>query len=114
MVVLMVESAEPSLRGLLSRWLIEPRAGIFVGRLSARVRDRLWKRVEASGRAKGALLVYGAQNEQGFAVRSCGDTSREPVDFEGLTLIRCPKESLTHREHYRKRGHSSRPPAAPP
>jgi CRISPR-associated protein Cas2 len=105
MVVLIVEDAKPALRGLLSRWLIEPRAGVFVGRLSARVRDRLWERVANSGKVQGALLIHGAQNEQGFAVRSCGDTSREPVDFEGLTLIRCPKESKTHREHYRKRGH---------
>ena len=57
MVVLILEDARPALRGLLSRWLIEPRAGVFVGRLSARVRDRLWKRVVTSGKVQGALLV---------------------------------------------------------
>ena len=106
MVVLIVEDAKPGLRGLLSRWLIEPRAGVFVGRLSARVRDRLWEHVQASGKVRGALLLHRAQNEQGFAIQSYGDTSRETVDFDGLTLIRRPMSGKTHREHYRKRAHS--------
>lgn len=114
MVVLIVEDAKPALRGLLSRWLIEPRAGVFVGRLSARVRDRLWERVANSGKAQGAVLVYGAQNEQGLAIRTCGDTSREAVDFEGLTLIRRPTCGKAQREHYRKRGHEQQESDAAP
>lgn len=105
MIVLIVENAKPALRGLLSRWLIQPRAGVFVGNLSARVRDKLWDMVVKSGKADGALLVHGATTEQGFRIRSWGDTSREPVDFEGLTLIRRPTDSKAHAQHYRKRGH---------
>jgi CRISPR-associated protein Cas2 len=107
MIVLIVENAKPALRGLLSRWLIQPKAGVFVGNLSARVRDRLWDLVVKSGKADGALLVHGATTEQGFRVRSWGDTSREPIDFEGLTLIRRPTDSKAHAEHYAKRGHDS-------
>ena len=108
MIVLIVENAHASLRGLLSRWLIQPRAGVFVGTLSARVRDKLWDLVTNSGKADGALLIHSAATEQGFRVRSWGDTSRQPVDFEGLTLIRRPTDSKTHAEHYRKRGYENR------
>ena len=104
MVVLVVENAKPSLRGLLSRWLIQPRAGLFVGRLSARVRDRLWEMVVESGKTDGALMLHGAQTEQGFRVRSWGETSRKPIDLDGLTLIRRPTQSKTHQRHYAKRG----------
>jgi len=108
MVILLVEKAQPALRGLLSRWMIQPRVGVFVGRLSARVRDLLWERVITSGQAGGALLIYPAATEQGFALRSWGDTEREPVDYEGLTLIRRPTQSRTHARHYAKRGRSER------
>jgi CRISPR-associated protein Cas2 len=110
--VLIVENAEPSLRGVLSRWMIQPRTGVFVGKLSARVRDRLWAKVTASKKAAGALLIYQAQTEQGFRVQSWGKTDREPVDFEGLTLIRRPTNSKEHGEHYRKRERTSEPDGA--
>jgi CRISPR-associated protein Cas2 len=108
MIVLIVENAEPSLRGTLSRWMIQPQTGVFVGKLSARVRDRLWAKVTESKKAAGALLIYQATTEQGFHVRSWGKTDREPVDFEGLTLIRRPTDSKEHAEHYRKRERTSK------
>ena len=87
MVILFLKRASPGLRGELSRWMIEPQAGVFVGNVSALVRDRLWDYVcEEAGDAS-ALMVFGAQTEQGFAVRSVGDDARRPRDFDGLTLI---------------------------
>ena len=44
MVVMIMESVPVSLRGELSRWLIEPHPGVFLGHLTAMVRDRLWER----------------------------------------------------------------------
>ena len=108
MVVLIVDNAKPSLRGLLSRWMLEPKAGVFVGRLSARVRDKLWEMVVKSGKADGALMLYGAATEQRFKIRAWGELDREPVDFEGLTLIRRRTDSLEHDRHYRKRGRARR------
>ncbi len=104
MTVLIVETGTEGLRGLLSRWLIQPRTGVFVGRLSARVREKLWEMIIQSGKAKGALMIYAAQNEQRFAIRSWGDTGREPIDFDGLALIRRPTESLDARKRYARRG----------
>jgi len=87
MVVLIVENAPASLRGELSRWMIEPRAGVFVGTVSALVRDKLWEWVARSGIEGGATLLYSSNTEQRFAVRSFGSTSRQIVEFEGLVLV---------------------------
>jgi CRISPR-associated protein Cas2 len=68
--------------------MIEPQAGVFVGNVSARVRDKLWEKVEREVKEGSAVLLFSARTEQGFAVRCHGDRSRMPVNFEGLTLIR--------------------------
>lgn len=88
MVVLILECAPTGVRGELSRWLIEPRAGVFVGKVSAMVRDRLWDMVCAKVKNGGAALLYPNPTEQGFAVRTHGERNRELEDWEGLTLVR--------------------------
>lgn len=88
---MVLERVPVSLRGELTRWLVEPRAGVFVGNVSADVRDRLWERA-CTGRGTGAgVLLHRAPTEQGFAVHVCGEPGREIVDFEGLTLVRTPQ-----------------------
>lgn len=87
MVILILNAVKPGLRGELSRWMIEPRAGVFVGHLSGRIRDRLWDKVLVEVQDGDALLIATARNEQGFEVRRHGDPARYPVDFDGLTLI---------------------------
>jgi len=86
-VIVFLRRATPGLRGELSRWMIEPQAGVFVGNVSALVRDKLWDLVCETAGGASALMIYGAQTEQGFAVRSAGDDARRPRDFDGLTLI---------------------------
>ena len=90
MVVIILENVSPSLRGELTRWLIEPRAGVFVGHISGMVRDRLWDKCCERLRDGGAVQLWSTNNEQRFAVRTAGVTRREVVDFEGLQLIRRP------------------------
>ncbi len=104
MIVLMLEKVPAGLRGELSRWMIEPRAGVFVGKLSAIVRDKLWDKAQRDARGGCGMLVYPAPTEQGFAVRTFGETSREIVDWEGLQLVRIhtktrsPRPNLTGKE----------------
>ena len=92
MTVVIVERASPGLRGQLTRWMLEVRAGVFVGTLSARVRDKLWALTRAKNPKGGSLLIYRARNEQGFIVEAHGDTSRSIIDIEGLQLVRRPLE----------------------
>lgn len=90
MVVVILERVPVSLRGELTKWLIEPRAGVFVGQISAAVRDRLWFKVCEKSQNGAATIIYNAANEQGFTIKNWGDTSRNVVDFEGLLLIQKP------------------------
>ncbi len=88
MVVLLVRSVPRGLRGELTRWLLEPRAGVFVGDVSALVRDKLWEKVCAECKEGEAILVHNTDNEQGFALRFWHVQDKEVVDYEGLWLIR--------------------------
>jgi len=89
MVVIILESVPVSLRGELTRWMLELRAGVFVGSLSAMVRDKLWEMVCSKFKNKGGgFLVQSANNEQGYVIRSAGATSKTIEDFDGLLLIR--------------------------
>lgn len=92
MTVIVLERATPGLRGQLTRWMLEVRAGVFVGTLSARVRDKLWTLTQARNPAGGSLLVYRANNEQGFIAETHGDTSRSIFDMEGLLVVWRPLE----------------------
>jgi CRISPR-associated protein Cas2 len=93
MVVIMLERVSASVHGELTRWLLEPRTGVFVGNVSASVRDLLWKMVCSKMRNGAGMMIHNAQNEQGFAIRYHGDTSRTVEDFDGLLLIRVPFKS---------------------
>ena len=90
MVVIVLEKVSPSLRGELTRWLIEPHPGVFVGHISGMVRDRLWDKCCERLRDGGVVQMWSTNNEQRFVIRAAGDTKREAVDFDGLTLIRRP------------------------
>ena len=90
MLVVILERVSPSVRGELTRWMIEPQAGVFVGKVSGMVRDKLWERVCAEARGGACTLIHSSSAEQGFSVRSWGVPSRETLDFEGLTLVRMP------------------------
>ena len=89
MTVLLLERVGAGTRGELSRWMLEPKAGVFVGRPSAAVRDRLWTRLckEIESDAS-CVMITQAANEQGFRIESHGDPSRLVVDFEGLLLVK--------------------------
>lgn len=87
MVVIMMEKVTVSLRGEITRWLIELRPGVFVGNISALVREKLWEHI-CQKAGKGAItLLHNAANEQGYEIRQFGETSRKITNFEGLQLI---------------------------
>ena len=93
MVVLILERVPTSLRGELSRWMVEPRAGVFVGNLPAIVRDKLWQKAARDAKGGAGTLLYSSQSEQGFDVRSFGDTSRALMDWEGVLLVHITKRA---------------------
>lgn len=91
MVVFILESVPQSLRGEMTRWLLEPKAGVFVGRISALVRDRLWEKACKACKSGGCLMIWQTNTEQGYSLQTYGQTSRKVIDFEGLKLVRIPQ-----------------------
>ena len=93
MVVLVLSAAPASLRGALTRWLMEVSPGVFVGHLSARVREQVWELVRAYLGDGRALLVWSTRSEQHYSVASLGH-DREPVDVEGCLVMRTPYQQV--------------------
>jgi CRISPR-associated protein Cas2 len=91
-MVLIVERVPQGLRGELSRWMIEPRAGVFIGNVSAMVRDKLWEQACQDSKGGAAVLLYSTNNEQGYSFRLWGSPSYHPEEFEGLLLVRRPSK----------------------
>lgn len=87
MLVLVTSAAPPGLRGELTRWLLEIAPGVYVGHLSARVREKVWELTQANIRNGRAIMVIPARNEQRLEFLTCGD-AWEPVTFDGLKLVR--------------------------
>lgn len=77
-----------SLRGEMSRWMLEVHPGVFVGSPSALVRDRLWEKACGSSNGGSCILAHSSDAEQGFRVNTWGATRRGIEDYEGLTLVR--------------------------
>ena len=93
MVVLILSAAPASLRGSMTRWLLEVSPGVFVGHLSARVREQLWELIRENLGEGRALLIWSVRSEQRFAVASLGH-EREPVDIEGCLVMRPPHQPI--------------------
>ncbi|GAB3618002.1 hypothetical protein GCM10027416_25590 [Okibacterium endophyticum] len=91
MVVLVLTACPAGLRGHLTRWLFEVSAGVFIGHVTARVRDLLWERVIELAKDGRAIMVHSARGEQKLAFR-VHRHDWEPVDLDGVTLIRRPAD----------------------
>ncbi len=88
MMVIVVENAPPRLRGRLSLWLAEARAGVYVGVYARRTRERIWSEVKSLIGDGNAVIAWSAPTDSGFAFDAIGESRREPADFDGLTLVR--------------------------
>lgn len=87
MLVIVTENVPPRLRGRLAVWLLEVRAGVYVGKFSRKVREMLWAQVEAGIGDGNAVLAWSAPNESGFEVLTLGPNRRIPLQIDGATLV---------------------------
>ncbi|HHY87753.1 MAG TPA: type I-E CRISPR-associated endoribonuclease Cas2 [Chloroflexi bacterium] len=95
MVIMILEKVPPSVRGELSRWLIQVRTGVYIGHVNARVRDKLWEKCVEARRAGSVFQAWSTNNEQHFSMRLEGDNDRQVVDMEGLQFVLVKKDALT-------------------
>ncbi|HDR27097.1 type I-E CRISPR-associated endoribonuclease Cas2e [Rhodovulum sp.] len=87
MLVVVVSNAPPRLRGRLAAWLVEIRAGVYVGNYSARTRQMIWDQVLAGLDTGDAVMVWKAPTDQGYDFLTAGTNRRMPVEFDGLKLV---------------------------
>jgi len=87
MMVIVLENTPPRLRGRLAVWLLEVRAGVYVGVYSVKVREMIWRHVMAGVGDGNAVLIWDAPTESGFDFLTYGKNRRIPVEFDGLKLV---------------------------
>ena len=87
MLVIVLENAPPRLRGRLGVWLLEVRAGVYVGNYSRRVRDLIWDQVVQGIEGGNAVAVWQSTSEAGFDFKTLGPNRRIPADFDGVQLV---------------------------
>ena len=109
MLAIVVENAPPRLRGRLAVWLLEIRAGVYVGDYGRRTREMIWAQVRDGIEGGNAIIAWSAPNDAGFNFDTCGANRRIPVDLDGFKLVSFTKEAalppqpLTAGEPSRKR-----------
>ncbi|NPV75794.1 MAG: type I-E CRISPR-associated endoribonuclease Cas2 [Anaerolineae bacterium] len=101
MVVMILEKTPASLKGDLSRWLIEVKSGVYVGHVSAMVRDRLWERCSSSRGVGMVFQAWSTNNEQHFMMKMAGNSERRIVDWEGVQLVEKLGDALSEAQKRR-------------
>jgi len=95
MLVIVTENVPPRLRGRLAVWLVEVRAGVYVGNPSKRLREFIWDQVTDGVEDGNAVMVWRTSTESGYDFLTIGHNRRMPVDFDGLRLVSfSPAEDL--------------------
>lgn len=96
MMALVLAACPTGLRGDLTKWLYEVSAGVFIGTVNSRLREQIWQRVTENAGTGRAILIWSSRNEQklNFAVNG---HRWEPIDIDGVTLMRRPAEDNTKR-----------------
>lgn len=87
MMVVVIANAPPRLRGRLAAWLVEVRAGVYVGNYSARTREMIWQQVSGGIEEGDGVMIWRAPTDQGYEFQTIGRNRRMPVDFDGLKLV---------------------------
>lgn len=87
MVVIVVENVPPRLRGRLAVWLLEVRAGVYVGKVSRRVREMIWQNLERGLGEGNAVMAWTTNTESGFDFLTLGANRRIPKEMEGVKLV---------------------------
>ena len=88
MCVVVTEAVPPRLRGRLAVWLLEVRAGVYVGDVSRRIREMIWYQVTELAEEGNVVMAWATNTESGFDLVTYGENARTPVDFDGLRLVK--------------------------
>ena len=88
MLMVVAESVPPRLRGRLAVWLLEVRAGVYVGDVSKRIREMIWFQISELADDGNVVMAWATNTESGFDFQTYGENRREPIDLDGLRLVK--------------------------
>lgn len=101
MLVIVTENVPPRLRGRLGLWLVEVRAGVYVGDVSRRVREMIWENLEKGIEEGNVVMAWTSNNESGFDFMTLGTNRRIPVEMDGIKLVSfLPPEGVENGQEY--------------
>ena len=96
MLVIVVENAPHRIRGRLAIWLLEVRAGVYVGKVSRRVREMIWEQVEKGIEGGNAVMAWSTNTESGFDFVTLGPNRRIPKEMDGIKVVSFLPEEKDH------------------
>jgi len=85
--MVVTENVPPRLRGRLAIWLLEVRAGVYVGDVSRRVREMIWEQISEVAEEGNVVMAWATNTESGFDFQTYGTNRRVPVEYDGLRLV---------------------------
>jgi CRISPR-associated protein Cas2 len=91
MCVVVTENVPSRLRGRLSIWLLEVRSGVYIGSVSKKVREVIWENISLMYGDGNVVLSWSTNTESRFDFVTIGNNRREPVDFDGVMLVKFSK-----------------------
>ncbi len=86
-VVVVTENVPPRLRGRMAIWLLEVRAGVYIGDVSRRTREMIWQHLSEGYEDGNVVMAWASNHESGYEFQTLGANRRIPVEFDGLHLV---------------------------
>jgi CRISPR-associated protein Cas2 len=71
----------------LAIWLLEVRAGVYIGDVSKRTREMIWEHLTCGHEDGNVVMAWASNNESGYEFQTLGPNRRVPVDYDGLRLV---------------------------
>ena len=87
MLVVVTENVPPKLRGRLAVWLLEIRAGVYIGDVGRKIREMIWEQVTVLSEEGSVVMAWATNTESGYDFQTIGENRRVPVDYDGLRLV---------------------------
>jgi len=66
MITVVTENVPPRLRGRMAVWLLEIRAGVYVGEVSRKVREMIWDQIICLAGDGNVVMAWATNTESGF------------------------------------------------